>query len=177
MNDLTIVSITGREVLDSRGNPTVEVDVQLEGGALGRAAVPSGASTGEHEALELRDGDKKRYLGKGVQKAVAAVTGMRPDARRGHAGVVVFGAGGAEEHLPRHAVDVLAGVVSGVDQRLDLRELVHGRVRPGHALGGWPRCGLVGAAAGQGHGCCLVISAFTPFFSASEFYSDTRVAY
>jgi len=73
MTDLTIVSITGREVLDSRGNPTVEVDVQLEGGALGRAAVPSGASTGEHEALELRDGDKKRYLGKGVQKAVAAV--------------------------------------------------------------------------------------------------------
>jgi enolase len=73
MTDLTIVSITGREILDSRGNPTVEVDVQLEGGALGRAAVPSGASTGEHEALELRDGDKKRYLGKGVQKAVAAV--------------------------------------------------------------------------------------------------------
>lgn len=73
MTDLTIVSITGREILDSRGNPTVEVDVQLDGGALGRAAVPSGASTGEHEALELRDGDKKRYLGKGVQKAVAAV--------------------------------------------------------------------------------------------------------
>jgi enolase len=73
MSDLTIVAVTGREVIDSRGNPTVEVDVQLEGGALGRAAVPSGASTGEHEALELRDGDKKRYLGKGVQKAVAAV--------------------------------------------------------------------------------------------------------
>ena len=73
MSDLTIVAVTGREVIDSRGNPTVEVDVLLEGGALGRAAVPSGASTGEHEALELRDGDKKRYLGKGVQKAVAAV--------------------------------------------------------------------------------------------------------
>ena len=57
---------TRREILDSRGNPTVEVDVTLDGGAFGRAAVPSGASTGEREALELRDGDKKRYLGKGV---------------------------------------------------------------------------------------------------------------
>jgi enolase len=73
MDDLTIVSIIGRQVLDSRGNPTVEVDVQLDSGAIGRAAVPSGASTGEHEALELRDGDKKRYLGKGVLKAVDAV--------------------------------------------------------------------------------------------------------
>src|SRR5215207_4079347 len=68
-----ITDIIGREVLDSRGNPTVEVDVLLEDGSLGRAAVPSGASTGVHEAVELRDGDKKRYLGKGVQKAVAAV--------------------------------------------------------------------------------------------------------
>jgi enolase len=69
----TIDSVFAREVLDSRGNPTVEVEVVLEGGALGRAAVPSGASTGEREAVELRDGDKKRYLGKGVLKAVAAV--------------------------------------------------------------------------------------------------------
>ncbi len=68
-----IESITAREILDSRGNPTVEVDVVLECGALGRAAVPSGASTGEHEAVELRDGDMKRYLGKGVQKAVSNV--------------------------------------------------------------------------------------------------------
>jgi enolase len=68
-----IDSVFAREVLDSRGNPTVEVEVVLEGGALGRAAVPSGASTGEREAVELRDGNKKRYLGKGVQKAVAAV--------------------------------------------------------------------------------------------------------
>jgi enolase len=68
-----IVDIIGREVLDSRGNPTVEVDVVLEDGAFGRAAVPSGASTGAHEANELRDGDKRRYLGKGVRKAVAAV--------------------------------------------------------------------------------------------------------
>src|SRR5689334_5341913 len=70
----TIYDIQAREVLDSRGNPTVEVDVILAGGAVGRAAVPSGASTGEHEAIELRDGDKKRYLGKGVSKAVANVT-------------------------------------------------------------------------------------------------------
>ncbi|HVW20153.1 MAG TPA: phosphopyruvate hydratase [Opitutaceae bacterium] len=68
-----ITSVTAREIVDSRGNPTIEVDVKLAGGAMGRAAVPSGASTGEHEALELRDGDKKRYGGKGVQKAVAHV--------------------------------------------------------------------------------------------------------
>jgi enolase len=73
MDYTTIVEIRGREVIDSRGNPTVEVDVHLEGGAIGRAAVPSGASTGEHEAVELRDGDKSRYLGKGVLKAVENV--------------------------------------------------------------------------------------------------------
>ncbi|QDL90687.1 phosphopyruvate hydratase [Paroceanicella profunda] len=70
-----IIDITGREILDSRGNPTVEVDILLEDGSLGRAAVPSGASTGAHEAVELRDGDTSRYLGKGVTKAVAAVNG------------------------------------------------------------------------------------------------------
>ncbi len=68
-----ILEITGREILDSRGNPTVEVEVLVEGGYMGRAAVPSGASTGEHEAIELRDGDPGRYLGKGVRKAVANV--------------------------------------------------------------------------------------------------------
>lgn len=67
---MKIEKIIGREILDSRGNPTVEVDVILESGFIGRASVPSGASTGEHEALELRDGDKKRYGGKGVLKAV-----------------------------------------------------------------------------------------------------------
>jgi enolase len=70
-----ITKVHGREILDSRGNPTVEVDVTVEGGAFGRAAVPSGASTGEREALELRDGDKNRYAGKGVRKAVANVNG------------------------------------------------------------------------------------------------------
>ncbi|MBI5191734.1 MAG: phosphopyruvate hydratase, partial [Nitrospirae bacterium] len=68
-----IVEVFAREILDSRGNPTIEVDVTLESGATGRAAVPSGASTGTREALELRDGDKKRYLGKGVSQAVANV--------------------------------------------------------------------------------------------------------
>lgn len=75
-----IVDIIGREILDSRGNPTVEVDVVLEDGSVGRAAVPSGASTGAHEAVELRDGDKGRYLGKGVLKAVEAVNGEIFDA-------------------------------------------------------------------------------------------------
>jgi len=71
----TIIDIHAREILDSRGNPTIEVDVHLEGGAMGRAAVPSGASTGAHEAVERRDGDKHRYFGKGVLDAVAAVNG------------------------------------------------------------------------------------------------------
>jgi len=78
-----ITDITAREILDSRGNPTVEVDVILESGAHGRAAVPSGASTGTHEAVELRDGDKKRYGGKGVRKAVDAVNGEIFDAVSG----------------------------------------------------------------------------------------------
>ncbi|WP_417588376.1 phosphopyruvate hydratase [Pararhodobacter oceanensis] len=76
----TIIDIIGREILDSRGNPTVEVDVILEDGTLGRAAVPSGASTGAHEAVELRDGDAARYLGKGVLGAVEAVNGEIADA-------------------------------------------------------------------------------------------------
>ena len=74
--DTTIESISAIEILDSRGNPTIEVEVVLMDGAWGRAAVPSGASTGVHEALEMRDGNKKRYLGKGVAKAVANVNGI-----------------------------------------------------------------------------------------------------
>jgi enolase len=70
-----IIDIIGREILDSRGNPTVEVDVLLEDGSFGRAAVPSGASTGAHEAVELRDGDKSRWGGKGVDEGVEAVNG------------------------------------------------------------------------------------------------------
>ena len=80
---MKILEVRGREILDSRGNPTVEVDVVLDGGARGRAAVPSGASTGEREALELRDGDPKRYLGKGVLKAVSNVNGEIAKALRG----------------------------------------------------------------------------------------------
>ncbi|WP_288207234.1 phosphopyruvate hydratase [uncultured Parabacteroides sp.] len=80
---MKIEKITGREILDSRGNPTVEVDVLLESGVTGRASVPSGASTGEHEALELRDGDKKRYCGKGVLKAVENVNKIIAPALKG----------------------------------------------------------------------------------------------
>ena len=83
MAPTSITQIHAREILDSRGNPTVEVDVLLEGGALGRAAVPSGASTGEHEAWELRDGDKNRFGGKGVSKAVANVNDMIAPALKG----------------------------------------------------------------------------------------------
>src|SRR6202040_1916118 len=80
----TIYKIEAREILDSRGNPTVEADVILAGGAVGRAAVPSGASTGEHEAIELRDGDKRRFLGKGVTKAVKNVTDKIQPRRERH---------------------------------------------------------------------------------------------
>ncbi len=80
----TIVSIAAREILDSRGNPTVEADVFLADGNMGRAAVPSGASTGEHEAVELRDGDAKRYLGKGTTKAVSHINGEIAKALHGH---------------------------------------------------------------------------------------------
>src|SRR5271157_3422241 len=79
----TIAGVKAREILDSRGNPTVEVDVILESGAFGRAAVPSGASTGAHEAVELRDGDKKRYGGKGVLQAVESVNDEIYDALSG----------------------------------------------------------------------------------------------
>src|SRR5579864_379113 len=83
MSKATIKKIHAREILDSRGNPTIEVDVRLDNGVLGRAAVPSGASTGEHEAWELRDGDKKRYGGKGVSKAVGNVNGKIASAIKG----------------------------------------------------------------------------------------------
>ena len=80
---IAIAQVHARQIIDSRGNPTVEADVILEGGAMGRAAVPSGASTGEHEAIELRDGDKSRYLGQGVTKAVANANGAIAAAVRG----------------------------------------------------------------------------------------------
>src|SRR5271165_1785749 len=80
----TIISVSGIEILDSRGNPTVEAEVFLADGAVGRAAVPSGASTGEHEAVELRDGEKNRYLGKGTRKAVANINGPLNTGLHGH---------------------------------------------------------------------------------------------
>ena len=83
MSKTSIRNIIGREILDSRGNPTIEVDVRVEGGALGRAAIPSGASTGEHEASELRDGDKSRFSGKGVKKAVVNVNDKIAPALKG----------------------------------------------------------------------------------------------
>src|SRR5262245_43763683 len=83
MNTSTIREVRAREILDSRGNPTVEVDVLLDSGVLGRAAVPSGASTGAHEAVELRDGDKKRFLGRGTLKAVENVAKVIAPALRG----------------------------------------------------------------------------------------------
>jgi enolase len=101
----TIDSVFAREILDSRGNPTVEVEVVLEGGAMGRAAVPSGASTGEREAVELRDGNKKRYLGRGVLKAVAAVN----DAIAGE----VIG----EDSLDQALVDALMIDLDGTDNK------------------------------------------------------------
>ena len=83
LNKVAISNVIGREIIDSRGNPTVEVDVILENGVFGRAAVPSGASTGENEALELRDGDKERYGGKGVLKAVENVNKIIAPALKG----------------------------------------------------------------------------------------------
>ena len=83
LNKVAIANVIGREIIDSRGNPTVEVDVVLENGVFGRAAVPSGASTGENEALELRDGDKERYGGKGVLKAVENVNKVIAPALKG----------------------------------------------------------------------------------------------
>src|SRR5947209_3276583 len=100
----TITAITAREIIDSRGNPTVEVDVRLACGALGRAAVPSGASTGEHEAIELRDNDKTRFGGKGTQKAVGNVKAKIAPALVGGDGLRNFPLAqkGPEGKRPRH---------------------------------------------------------------------------
>src|SRR5688500_18330021 len=101
---MQITKVHGREILDSRGNPTVEVEVTLDGKVTGRAAVPSGASTGVREALELRDGDKRRYLGKGVTKAVANVNGEMAAALKGKA-------------ADQRAVDAQMIALDGTDNR------------------------------------------------------------
>ena len=119
-----IVDIIGREILDSRGNPTVEVDVVLEDGSLGRAAVPSGASTGAHEAVELRDGDKTRYLGKGVLKAVDAINGE------------IFDAIGGMDAEDQVQIDQTKGTHFRRDSRV---APVAPRVRRRRRRGRWPR--------------------------------------
>jgi enolase len=109
---MTITKVQGREILDSRGNPTVEVDITLADGSFGRAAVPSGASTGEREALELRDGDKKRYLGKGVKTAVGnvndairtAITGRDYDQRSLDAALIALDGTPTKSHLGANAI-------------------------------------------------------------------------
>ena len=100
-----IIDIHAREIMDSRGNPTVEVDVTLSDGSFGRAAVPSGASTGAHEAVELRDGDKKRYLGKGVRQAVENVDTECGEAGRRRAFPAAWGrpCASSTAPLPRRA--------------------------------------------------------------------------
>jgi 3-deoxy-D-arabino-heptulosonate 7-phosphate (DAHP) synthase len=103
-----IVEIVGREIIDSRGNPTVEADVILDSGVVGRAAVPSGASTGTREAVELRDGDKKRYLGKGVKKAVANVNGVLKGALIG------------KDPLEQEALDEIMIKLDGTDNKGNL---------------------------------------------------------
>ena len=113
-----ITNVVAREILDSRGNPTVEVEVKLGSGAMGRAAVPSGASTGEREAVELRDGDKERYLGKGVRRAVANVNEeiaralIGADAvpqSRVDATLVKLDGTGAVRRLAHHRASTIAG--------------------------------------------------------------------
>ena len=122
---VVINSIHAREILDSRGNPTVEVEVTLEDGAFGRAAVPSGASTGVHEALELRDGDKSRYGGKGVLKAVEHVNNEIADALMGM------------DALDQCGVDKAMLELDGTPQQEQARRKRH----PGRQPGGCPRCG------------------------------------
>ena len=132
---MKITKVHGREILDSRGNPTVEVDVTLEGGASGRAAVPSGASTGEREALELRDGDKSRYGGKGVRKAVAnvnaeiasAVQGRDLDQRALDAAMIALDGTPTKSRLGANAllgVSMAAARAEAAAQRLPLYRYV-----------------------------------------------------
>ena len=119
-NSTTIAAVHAREVLDSRGNPTIEVDVRLQGGAFGRAIVPSGASTGRHEAVALRDGDPSRYAGQGVLRAVAAVNNAIAPALSGAANAAANAAalelplyrylgGNAAVTLPLPMVNIISG--------------------------------------------------------------------
>ncbi len=127
--DTIIEDIIGREILDSRGNPTVEVEVYLMDGSLGRAAVPSGASTGVHEALELRDGDKTRYLGKGVLKAVENVNGEIADALIGW------------DALEQKAIDEMLIELDGTPQQIQAGRQCHPGRQPGGCQGRGQRPG------------------------------------
>ncbi len=132
-----IVDIFAREILDSRGNPTVECDVLLESGVMGRAAVPSGASTGQKEALELRDGDKSRYLGKGVLQAVEHVNNEIAQA--------LIGLDASEQSY----IEAVVGVCAAVDY-------VHHRHGHGHRAGATQvavkrQAGVFSGGAGNGH--------------------------
>jgi hypothetical protein len=134
---MQIQAVHAREILDSRGNPTLEVDVRLDDGSMGRAGVPSGASTGVHEALELRDGDESRYRGRGVLKAIANVNGEIADAIKGSS---ADGQESITDRPRRYAYEVPLG------RERDSRSIARGRARgsriAGHApisLSGWPR--------------------------------------
>ena len=115
---IAIAKVVGREILDSRGNPTVEADVYLADGSMGRAAVPSGASTGEHEAVELRDGDATRYLGKGTQKAVTHINGEIANALRGKDATQQAAVDGAQAAVDRAGgqLDRTESVVASMDE-------------------------------------------------------------
>ena len=128
---MEIIKIIGREILDSRGNPTVEADVHLADGSMGRAAVPSGASTGEHEAVELRDGDKSRYLGKGTHKAVKNITQQH---RARAAGV---------DADQSHAIDRMMLALDGTPNKAQAGR----ECDPGRLDGGRARIGAVAADA------------------------------
>ena len=139
-----IVDIIGREILDSRGNPTVEVDVVLEDGSLGRAAVPSGASTGAHEAVELRDGGK-RYLGKGVRKAVDAVNGE------------IFDAIGGMDAEAQVKIDETLIALDGTPNKSRLRRQRHPRRLAGCRQGGGHLAATrrsIAMSAASAPGCC-----------------------
>ena len=153
-----ISKVIGREILDSRGNPTVEADVILESGNMGRAAAPSGASTGEREAIELRDGDNNRYLGKGVTRAVSHINqelagitvgrdcndqrgldqAFRADRQRAHCDADAIVERRIRQDPSAGHLDQQGGVSDVTDTKIVVRPLVW-RQRPG-----WRRCGRVG---------------------------------
>ena len=158
----TISNITGREVLDSRGNPTVEVEVRLAGGARGHAIVPSGASTGEHEAVELRDGGS-RYLGKGVQRAVrhvnddlaGALVGKEANQEAVDKAMIALDGTDAKSRLGANAtlaVSMAAAHAAAMAQGVPLYEYIGG---PGATLLPMPQIQIFGGGA---HGCVLACS-------------------